>query len=303
MFTLNVLSATRTIEKTMPFMLYRLLLCLGLGLTILLATLISAGTIIAFASFAKNPSALAGVGAGLGFIASVYGAYRLRPVWFKTLSLSHLALLADQIRQKDIPEGTAQIGYAGLRVTASLPSGSELRLLDERIKACLEDIMRIHPPLVLTHPVAQKGVNLLAGGLFASLHHTVLAWHFYSDGSNAWPSARTALTCLAEHHKKILLNRLFMSVFEGLGFIAAFWLMLYPTAWVADSLPVAVGLWQYVFAAVFAWGLKMAFLEPISEATLMEGILPNILAVQEQATLLTAESEAFRRMLEPDHTE
>lgn len=298
MFTLNVLSATRTIEKTMPFMLYRLLLCLGLGFTVLLATLIGAGTVIAFASFAKNPSAMAGVGAGVGFIASVYGVYRLRPLWFKTLDLSHLALLADQIRQKDIPEGTAQIGYAGLRVSASFPSDSELRRLDACIKASLKDVARIHPPLVLGHPLARQGANLLASGLFASLHHAVLAWHFYSDGSNAWLSARTAITCMAEHHKKIFLDRLFMSVFEWIGFIAAYWLMLYPTGWVADSLPVAVGLWQYVFAAVFAFGLKMAFLEPISEATLMEAILPNILAVQEQETLLIAESEAFRSMQE-----
>lgn len=56
MFRLDILAATRTLEKTMPFILYRLLLCLGVGLTFLLATLIGAGTIIAFSALAKNSS-------------------------------------------------------------------------------------------------------------------------------------------------------------------------------------------------------------------------------------------------------
>jgi hypothetical protein len=298
MFRLDILAATRTLEKTMPFILYRLLLCLGVGLTFLLATLIGAGTIIAFSALAKNSSALAGVGASLGFLACGYAAYHFRAVWFRVLTASHLALLADHVRQHAVPVGKAQIGHAGRRVSACFPSAAELNRLDQAVKRCLMETVNLYPPLRVTHPGLQKAINLLAGRLFAAHHQTVLAWHFYTDSQNAWHSARVALTCLAEQRQAVWRNRLIMTLFEWGGWAAAYWLMLYPTGLVAESLPVAIGLWQYVFAFVFASALKVAFLEPLSETAIMEGMLPRIQAVPAQDAALTEHSEAFRLIRE-----
>ena len=67
MWNFNLLSATRTVEATMPFMLYRLAVCLGVAF----AALIGAGTFIAFAAFSAKPGGAANVGAlmGLGGLA------------------------------------------------------------------------------------------------------------------------------------------------------------------------------------------------------------------------------------------
>ncbi len=302
MFTLNVLAATRTIEKTMPFMLYRLLLCLGLGLTFLLATLIGAGTVVAFSSFAKNPAAMAGLGGGLGFIACACGTYYFRTTWLKTLTASHLALLVAQIRQGDIPEGKAQIDYAAKQVSTCFASAAELNKLDQAIKTSLMDTASLYPLQVTSNPALQKAVNKWVGWLFASHHQTVLAWHFYSGTPDGWNNARVAISCLAGHFRLVLRNRLIMAVFEWLGWAGFYALMLYPTGLVAHSLPVAIGTWQYVFAAVFAWCLKMAFLEPISEATLMEGILPHIKAMPEQEAALAEHSGAFKLIRQQGQT-
>lgn len=297
MFKLNVLAATRTIEKTMPFMLYRLLLCLGLGLAFLLVTLIGAGTVIAFAAFSKNPSTLSGFGAALGFIASAYGVYRFRTIWLYHLTARHLALLSAQIKGETIPEGKAQIDYARQRVTSCFPSGEELNTLDQATAASLMSISALRSPITVANPALQKAVNTLIGWLFTAHRQTVLAWHFYSGAENGWQSASVALTCLAEHFRETLKNRLILTAFEWIGFGAAYYFMLYPTGLVADALPVSVGIWQYVFALVFAWGLKMAFFEPISQATLMESLFPHIKASPEQKEALSRESEAFRELL------
>lgn len=276
MFTLNVLAATRTIEKTMPFMLYRLLLCLGLGLTLLLATLVGAGTVMAFGSFAKNPAALAGLGGVLGFMACAYGFHRLRAVWLKTLTVSHLALLAGLIRRGEIPEGKAQMDYAAQQVSARFASGAELYRLDQAIKTRLREEAGRHPLPVSSNPLLQEAMNKLVGWLFTRHHQTVLAWHFYAGNADAWHDTDVAIACLTGHFRAALKNRLIMTLFEWLGWGGFYALMLYPTGLVADALPVAIGIWQYIFALVFAGCLKMAFLEPISEVTLMEGILPHV---------------------------
>ncbi len=291
---LDMLAATRTIEKTMPFMLYRLLLCLGLGLTFLLATLIGAGTLIAFSSFSKNPSALAGLGAMIGFLGCVYGAYRFRGLWLYTLTARHLAILAAQFRNDTIPEGKAQIGYAKELVAARFASSAALLELDTAISASLHAVSVLHAPLKVANPALQKAIDRLMGGLFASHRQLVLAWHFYVGNDNGWQSAGTAIPCLATHFGVMLKQRLILTAFEWAGFAALYWLMLYPTGLVADALPVAVGNWQYVFAALFAWVLTLAFLQPISTATLMQGFISEVKDEPEQAESLSRESEAFR---------
>lgn len=291
---LDLLGATRTLEQTMPFMLYRLLLCLGLGLTFLLLALVGAGTLIAFGSFSKNPSALAGLGAATGFIGCACGVYYFRGQWLYTLTARHLALLTAQLKNEAIPEGKAQIAYAGERVAARFASSADLSALDAATSACLQAIPALRSSLSLPNPVLQKVANTLTGWLFASHRQIVLAWHFYAESDNGWQSARTAIPCLTEHYGEMLKQRLILTAFEWAGFGALYWLMLYPTGSVAEALPVAVGVWQYVFAAVFAWVLKMAFLEPISAATLIQGFLPEVKPAPEQESALSRDSEAFR---------
>jgi len=295
MFKLKLLTATRTIEQTMPFMLYRLLLCLGLGLVLLLACLIGAGTVIGFGSFSKNPASFAAFGATLGLLASFYAAYRLRGVWLYSLSASHLALLATQIRGDSIPEGAAQIGYAKQRVSTCFPARADLEALDQATCASLMSLAALKCPVLFAQqPLLQKAVQGLAGWLFAANRQTVLAWYFYTDADNGWRSARTAISALSAHFGDVFRLRLILSLFEWLGFLLACYLMLYPADAVAAALPVAIGLWEYVFAVVFAYGLKMAFLEPISEAALMDSVFSHIEAKPAEEAALSEASPAFR---------
>jgi hypothetical protein len=296
MLNLNLLAATRTIEKTMPFMLYRLLLCLGIGLAFLLAALAGAGTVIGFSSFSRNPAAFAGIGAAAGFAACGFALYRLRAAWLYAVKASHLALLAAHAKGGPIPEGKAQIAYAKQQVAERFPQSAELFELDQSIRQTLAALPSLRLPRVFQHPQLNQAANWLIGRFFAANHQTILAWHFFSGADNAWLTAKAALTGLAGYFPPALKSRAILSAFELLGFIAAYLLLLVPAQGVAGALPVSVGAWQYVFAAVFAWTLKMAFFEPIAEAAMMENLFPHLQADSRWEEDLSRESAAFRKI-------
>ena len=96
-------------------------------------------------------------------------------------------------------------------------------------------------------------------------------------------------------------NRMFLLGFEYLGLLLAFFAMLYPVGSAVSILPVDVGVWRYVFAFIFAWSLKAAFLEPIATTALAE--LYFDLAKQEggptgtELKELESGSEAFRTIV------
>lgn len=272
MWSFDLLAATRTIEKTMPFVLYRFLLCLGAGVGYLLATLAGAGTLVGFGSLGSNATSLGPVGAALGFLAFGFLMHKIRPFWLHGVKARQLALLADQAQGAAIPEGKAQLDYAKERVVQRFPSIAELFALDQNVRYTLAHLPALVPSLTasLPHPLLAKAAIWLAGRLCALNHQSILAWHFHSGTGNPWSSAITGLTVQGKHFTALLKNRLYATLFEVLGFAAAFAVLSIPFASIGASLPVETGVWPYVFALVFAWTLEAAFFDPIAQAAMMQ---------------------------------
>jgi hypothetical protein len=297
----SLLAATRAIEKSMPYVLYRLLVCLGVALAYLFSALIGAGTLIAFGFLAKNPGVFAPFGAVLGFVGCGYLMYRLRSWFLYAVKAGQLALLNEQAQGRAIPEGKAQIDYAKQKVEEYFPRGSELLELDEAAKRTLADIPKGHPAPdgEPASPAATFKTRLL-GRLYAQNDQAVLAWHFQSGADNPWRSAASALTALSAHYGELLKYRIYASLFEGFGFIASFAVLSVPFKNIAGVLPVSVGFWPYVFAGVFAWTLKAAFFEPIAQAAIMNSLFHLIGHHPDpaQEAALERRSEAFREIRE-----
>jgi hypothetical protein len=294
----NLLAATRTIEKSMPFVLYRFLLCLGAGLGYLFATLGGAGIAIAADVWGKNPNALAPFGAVLGFAAFGVLMYKVRPYWLYAVKAPQLALLADQARGQALPEGKAQIDQAKQQVARSFPSTTGLFEFDRDIQRALAEMPE--PPAssigILQNPQLAKFAAWLAGRLSALNHQTLLARHFHAGADNPWRTAAEGLAVQKQHFAALRRNRLYATAFEWLGFVAAFPLLSAAFQKLTSGLPVSLGFWIYVFAAVFAWTLKAAFFEPIAEAAMMQSFFPLAErgADPGQAAELERRSEAFR---------
>ncbi|MGX2041311.1 hypothetical protein ACWJKU_14430 [Methylocaldum sp. MU1018] len=269
---LNLLAATRLIEKSMPFVLYRLLVSLAVALGYVFMTAAGAGTAIGLGSLSQNPTAFASAGALAGFIVFAFVMYKLRANFLYNIKARNLALSAEQSKGQPIPEGKAQIDYAKQLVARRFPSVSGLAELDDAIQQTLQKLPEDQLASSLGNPRLSRVLAWIAGRLLATNHQAVLAWHFLSDADDARRSARDALAVHIQHFSRLLKSRLYLSLFELLGFAIGFAVLLIPIKGITDALPVSIGLWQYVFATAFAWTLKSAFFEPIAQAAMAQTI-------------------------------
>ena len=300
MWDFNLLAATRTIETSMPFVVYRLLICLGAALGFLLATLAGAGTFVGFGSLARNALALGPFGAVAGFAVFGFLMYKIRPVWLHVVKAPQLALIADQAKGTALPTGKALIEYAKRRQMECFPSTSALFELDQHIQDTLKDIAAFRPLglIKLDHPQARKYLTEAEKRLSALNHQTLLAWHFYSGSDNPWRTATQGLALVDRHFAALTRNRLTITVFSWMGFLAAYPLLLAGIQGLVSGIPVNLSFWPYVFAGVFAWALKAAFFDAIAEAAMTQCFFP--LASQEAGVAPSAELEqrsvAFRHI-------
>lgn len=276
MWDFDLIAATRTLEKSMPFVLYRVLLCLGVGFGFLFSTLVGAGTLIAFASLSKNASALGPVGAMLGFLGFAYLCFRLRVFWLRHAQLPQLGLLAELSKSNDLPAGAAQIDYAKRLTAKAFPSTSALARLDRLARMTLGDMIQ--------GPVTEKlaGVPRLvrsgawvARRLFARNDRTLLAWFLRTGTGSIAASLRQGLPIFWRHLPLLLRNRGYAFAFEWLGFAAVYPLLVIGFSDLVTGLPVDLGFWVHLFALVFAWVFKAGFLEPIAEAAMMQVYFPR----------------------------
>lgn len=294
----NLLAATRTLEQSMAYVLYRFLLSFGVGLGYLFAALAGAGTLVGFAFLAKNAGAVGPFGATLGFAGFGYLMYKARPFWLHAVKAPHLALLAAQAKGEPLPSGKALVDFAKQRLAQKFPGTSGLFELDGHIRRTLADIAEPASAALAPagNPQVKKYLAQALGWLYSRNHQSVLAWLFYSGAEDVRQATAGALTVQKQHFATLLKYRLYASLFEVVGFIAAFPLLAIAFEKLVAGIPIAFGIWPYVFAGVFAWTLKAAFFEPIAEAAVMGSFFP--LAAQgadpAQEAELATRSEAFR---------
>lgn len=275
MSNFSLLAATRTIEKSMPFVLYRFAVCLGVGLGFLLATLAGAGTLIGFGSLAKNAIAIGPFGAVLGFAGFGYAMYKIRPIWLRSIQAPLLKLLADLAKGQPLPAGAAQIDYAKRHVAQSFPSASGLFEADQDLRSRLAEMAESTASAGGDSAMAKYQAKAL-GYLFGRNHQTILAQYFYSGASDFQATATAGLATQRQHYAALLKYRIIATAFEIVGFVAAYPLLLIGIEKLVADIPINMSFWPYLFAGVFSWVLNAAFFEPIAEAAMLDSFLPLV---------------------------
>lgn len=279
MSSLDLMAGTRAIEKSMPFVVFRLLISMGAALGFLFATLAGAGTLVGFGSLTRNALALGPVGAIIGFALFGFLMYRLRPLWLDVVKAPQLALLADQAGGAMLPSGRALVDHAKRRQAECFPSRSSLFELDEQIRQTLRDMAASQPaalPEGLKQSALAPWLARAVQGLSALNHQTVLAWHFRSGSDCAERSAVEALTIAQANQAALLRNRLYASAFAWLGALAAYPLLLIGIQKLVADIPINLSFWPFVFAGVFAWAIKTAFFDAIVEAAMAQWFFPRV---------------------------
>lgn len=300
MWDFELLAAIRSIEKSMAYVLYRLGMSLGVALGYLIAALGGAGTLVGFGSLNKNATSLGPIGAVLGFLAFAFLMSKIRTLWLRTIDLPQIGILTDQSEGQLLPTGRALLAYANNRMETTYPSQSALAALESAANQALNDLSRLHPCPKIE---GQQGplrdlANRFAAWFSRQNLRTVLAWHFLNGHQNPWTSLADALLVTDRHYLMLVKNRFAAMAIGWISFLVATPLLQKGIEILVSDIPIQMGPWPLIFAAVFSWAIKAAFFDAIAEDAMLQLFLP--LARREAGTLSSADlsrnSEAFAKI-------
>ena len=277
MWDFSIGQAIGLMLRTMPFVALRAAVYFGIALAYVLATGTGVGVgwgIGAFGDEEFRASSMAWGGiAGFGIMGAVL--YWVREYILYIVKAGHIAVLVELIDGKPIPGGRSQIAHASTVVKERFGQASALFALDQIVKGVIRAITGLARGILSILPIPY--IRQLMGVVQAFLRKAVgfideviLAHAIRAHSHDAWGSAREALVLYGQNWKVMLKNAAWLTVITyGLAFLV-FLLMLAPAAALVYALPGAWSAGGFVFALLFAWSVKAAFLEPFAVICLMQ---------------------------------
>ena len=270
--------AVGMVMKTMPFVLLRLLVFIGIGVAYLFTTGIGAAVGYGFGRFAGSGGAPEGGafwGGLIGFGLVSTALYLAREYILYLVKAAHIAVLVELYDGREIPAGQNQIGYGASFVKTHFAESSVLFGVDQIIKAVLRTFFGTINSFTafLPVPALQSLMRFAESIVRLSLTYVdeiILAYLIRTRTTNPWGTAKDGLILYAQNYKHFLKNAVWLAVFLWLSTAVIFIVLLTPAAALVALLPGQATVWMFAFAFVFAWALKAAVLEPVAIAALMQ---------------------------------
>lgn len=301
MWKFSLLTAMQSVEKSMGFVLQRWVMFLGVAFGFLLATLAGAGTAIGIGSLSANPTLFGNFGAFAGFTVFAWVLYKSRQAIHRSIRFPHLLLLARLTRKGAVPEGRAQVDFARRLLAENYPDANRLWEIRTLCRSALAVLPRVADlPIIATSSKSWQ-VKILenSAAWLSSLNvDLIIASLVTEQSADAWASARSGILLQETNLSLLLKNRFYLVLFEALGWILSYALLLVAFNKIAGALPFDAGFWPHIFALIFGWNIKASFLEPIAQASMMQLELaqPDAAVAKRAAERLAADSEAFRTL-------
>ena len=292
--------------KTAPFVIFRMVIYLGIALAYVLAVGVGGAIGYGLTSFGSGGGGGAFYGGLFGFALVSAALYWLREYILYLVKAGHIAVMVEHYDGKALPEGRGQIDYAQKVVRERFAEASVLFGVDRLIKGILRMMNRMIMSVATLLPI--PGLRELAGIvnkiLNVSLTYTdeiILAYNLRVRSDNPWETSKDALILYAQNYKTIAKNAVFLLLFIWATSILIFVVLLAPIGALASLFPGSVGFWSTALALIFALALKAALIEPLAIAALMqvyfkvtEGQVPN----PEWDAKLSTASKKFRELKE-----
>jgi len=262
-------------SRTMPFLIYRLLVYIGITLVYVAVTGGGAGIGYIAGKVGGDPATGAGYGGMIGFGVASVALYFAREYLLYMVKAGHIVVLVELLDGKTLPEGRGQIEHATVEVKKRFVESSLLFGVDQLIKGILKTFNRIFFSIATFLPIPglqgiTKLVNAVINMSLTYLDEVILAHIVRTQSDNPWQSSQEAIILYAQNYKTILKNAIFLTfIIWGLTLLV-FLLVLGPVAGFVALFPNAAGFWTFAFAAVLAWGIKAAVIEPIAMTALMQ---------------------------------
>lgn len=277
MWDFSIARSLRLMMQTLPFVALRAVVYFGIALAYVLATGTGAGIGWGIGAFGdeefRASSTLWGGIAGFGITGAVL--YWAREYILYIVKAGHIAVLVELLDDRPLPQGRAQITHATVIVRERFGQASLLFALDQLIKGVIRVISGLVRGVLSLLPVPylrQLGAVVQAFLRMAVgfIDEVILAHAIRTRSDDAWGSARESLVLYAQNWKVMLKNAAWLTAITyGLAFLV-FLVMLAPAAALVYLMPGAWSAGGLVFALLFAWSVKAAFLEPFAVISLMQ---------------------------------
>ncbi|NCT67827.1 MAG: hypothetical protein GXC76_09295 [Rhodanobacteraceae bacterium] len=261
--------------RTLPFLVLRLLVYMAITLAYVVLTGTGAGIgwLLGTAGGDAGGGAFWGGLAGFGLTSGVL--YWAREYLLYLVKAGHIAVLTQLLDGKAIPDGRGQIDYAGTMVRERFAQSSVLFGIDQLVKGILRVFNRVTLgaasvlPLPGLEPL-MKLVNAVINTSLTYVDEVVLAHNIRTQSTNPWAASRDAVVLYAQNYKALLKNAVFLT-FIAWGLTLLIFLVVFaPVAALVGLFPGVAGFWTFALAAVTAWGLKAALVDPLAMTALMQ---------------------------------
>jgi len=292
--------------KTLPFIIFRLMVYFGVALAYVLMTGIGAGVGWGIGGFGEEgfraASTFWGGLIGFGIVGAIM--YALREYLLYVVKAGHIAVLVELIDGGSLPEGRGQLQHASGVIRERFGQASLLFAVDQLIKGVLRSITGMFRTLfrLLPIPGAQTLLRIVEGFLRMAvgfIDEVILAYCIRTRADNAWEASRESLVLYGQNARPMLKNAAWLTFFVyGLAFVI-FLILLAPAALVAYLIPGGWSATGVVVALIFAWSVKAALLEPFAVACMMQAYFKAIEGQQpdpEWEARLDGMSSKFRRL-------
>jgi len=264
-------------RKTLPFLLFRIVVYFGIALAYVLGTGTGAGIGYGIGGFGddgfQGSATLWGGGIGFAIVAGVL--YLMREYLLYVVKAGHIAVMVEILDGRELPDGQSQIAYAKSIVTDRFAQTSVLFGIDQLSKGVIRAITGLVQGLLSILPI--PGISNIMAVVRAYLRlavglvdEVILAHAIRVRSDNPYQSAKEALVLYGQNAKPMLINAAWLTLFTWVISIVVFFVMLAPAAAVVYLIPGAWSAGGVVFALVFAWAVKVALIEPFAIACLLQ---------------------------------
>ncbi len=264
--------------KTMPFILFRMLVFFGITIAYIFATGTGGAIGYGVGRVSSDPDAqgtFAVWGAVIGFGLVSVVVYWIREYVLYIVKAGHIAVMVELLQGKDLPMGRGQIDHAKAVVTERFVETNVLFAVDQLVKGVIGAITGLIGGVANFLPI--PGLSTLVSFLntiirmsLTFVDEIVLGYAIKTGSTNPWASARTGIVLYAQNGKTMVKNAIWLSLFMWIVSLVVFLLFLAPAAGLLYYFPGQAGGWGFVIAVVFAWSFKAALLEPFAIAALMD---------------------------------
>lgn len=277
MWDFSMSKAMGLMMKTLPFVIFRIVVYFGISAAFVVATGIGAGIGWGIGAFGEADFQASSTfyGGAFGFAAASTVLFFLREYLLYMVKAGHIAVMIEIMDGKEIPGGRAQIAHAQGVVKDRFKEANVLFVMDRLINGVIRMITGMLEGIasLIPIPALQNLVGVVKAFLkiaLGFLDEIILAYIIRKDAENPWETSQEALVYYAQNSKHIIKNAAFLAVFVYLLAFVVFLLALAPAAAVVYLFPGPATAGGFVFALIFAWAVKQALLEPFALACMMQ---------------------------------